>query len=205
VAVQDSVDEVFNAFSTGTVPQPANYMALGRIANLTATQNYSAAQSAGNISPMFAWDGSTTLRRNDVNNLNDYSWTSSWWGWSTWTLLQNYSPNTPTGYPSPPTTAPVVSSSGWQSNKSVPPNWVQGAQVRYAVSIVNNLYESNIGPWGTFTVVGANQAFPTLTGLPVGPAGTLIRRIYRQFTGTPCTYVGEIADNTTTTFIDNSN
>jgi len=204
-AVQDSVDEVFNVFSTGTVPQPDDYKALGRIANLTAAQDNSTAQTAGNISPMFVWDGSTTLRRNDVNNLNDYSWTSSWWGWSTWALLKRYKPNSPTGYPSPPTTAPTVSPNGWQSGQSVPPNWVQGQQVRYAVSILNNLYESNIGPWGAFTVVGANQAYPTLNGVPVGPAGILKRRIYRQFINSPCTYVGEIADNTTTTFIDNSN
>jgi hypothetical protein len=204
VAVQDSVDEVFNAFSTGTVPQPADYLALTRIANLTAAQNYPGAQAAGNISPMFAWDGSTTLRRNDVNNLNDYSWTSSWWGWSTWTLLQKYSPNTPTGFATPPATAPAVSPNGWQSNQSVPPNWVQGTQVRYAASVVNNLYESNLGPWGAFTTVGANQAYPTLTGVPLGPAGTLMRRVYRQFANTPYTYVGQIADNTTTTFIDNN-
>jgi hypothetical protein len=205
VAVQDSVDEVFGAFNTGTVPQPANYLALTRIANLTAAQNYSGAQAAGNISPLFAWNGSTTIRRNDVNNLNDYSWTSSWWGWSTWTLLQKYNPNTPTGYLQPPTGSPAVSPSGWQSNQSVPPNWVAGAQVRYAVSVVNNLYESDIGPWppgGAFTTVAANQAYPTLTGVPVGPAGTVARRIYRQFINTPETYVGQIADNTTTTFID---
>ena len=204
-AVQDSVDEVFNAFNTGTVPQPENYTALGRIANLTVAQNNSGAQTAGNISPMFAWNGSATIRRNDVNNLNDYSWTSSWWGWSTWTLLQKYKPNTPTGYPLPPTTAPAVSPSGWQSSQSVPPNWVKGARVRYAVSMVSNLYESDIGPWGAFTVVGANQAYPTLNGVPVGPAGIQKRRIYRQFGNTPCIFIGEIADNTTTTFIDNSN
>jgi len=204
VAVQDSVDEVFGAFNSGTVPQPADYLALKRIANLTAAQNRSGAQAAGNVSPLFAWNGSTTIRRNDTNNLNDYSWTDNWWGWSTWTLLQSYNPNTPTGFAQPPTGSPAVSPSGWQSTHSVPPNWVQGAQVRYAASVVNNLYESNIGPWGAWTTVAANQAYPTLTGVPVGPAGTLARRIYRQFLNTPCTYVGQVSDNTTTTFVDNS-
>jgi hypothetical protein len=88
-------------------------------------------------------------------------------------LLARYNPDTPTGYSSPPTTAPTVSPNGWQSGQSVPPSWVQGQQVRYAVSILNSLYESNIGPWGAFTVVGANQAYPTLNGVPEGPAGTL--------------------------------
>ena len=40
--------------------------------------------------------------------------------------------------------------------------------------------------------------------MPVGPAGTLARQIYRQFVNMPETYVGQIADNTTTTFIDNT-
>ena len=204
VAVQDSVDEVFNAFNTGTVPQPANYLALSRIADFTAAQKSSGAQAAGNISPLFAWTGSTTIRRNDVANLNDYSWTSNWWGWSTYALLRNYTPNTPTGYLQPPAGSPAVSPNGWQSTQSAPPNWVAGAQVRYAASVVNTLYESDIGPWGAFTTVAANQAYPTLTGVPVGPAGTTMRRIYRQFINTPCTYVGQIADNTTTTFIDNT-
>ena len=132
-------DEVFGAFNTGTVPQPANYLALTRIANLTAARNFPA-EAAGNISPLFAWNGSTVVRRKDVNNLNDYSWTSDWYGWSTYYLLEKqYNPNTPTGYLQPPTGSPAVSPNGWQSTQSVPPNWIQNAQVRYAVSMVNNL------------------------------------------------------------------
>ncbi len=126
-AVQDSVDEVFNAFNTGFVPQPENYLPLARIANLTAARDYSAAQAAGNLSPLFAWNGSATVRRNDVNDLNDYSWTTDWWGWSTWAaLLMDYHPNTPTGYPQPPAGSPAVSPGGWQSNRSVPPRLGRG-------------------------------------------------------------------------------
>jgi hypothetical protein len=203
LAVQDSVDEVLHAFTNATVREPADYLALTRVANLTAAQNYSGALAAGNISPLFAWNGSAVLRRNDVENLNDYSWTGDWYGVTTLALLEIYNTNTPTGYPQPPTGSPAISSNGWQSTQSVLPNWIQGAQVHYAVSIVNNLYESDIGPWAAFTVVGANQAYPTLT-VPVGPAGTVARRIYREFANKPCTYVGQIADNTTTTFIDNT-
>jgi hypothetical protein len=203
--VQQSVDEVFQAFNTGNVPQPAAYVALTRIANLAAAQNSGGAQAAGNISPLFVASGNTVLRRNDVNNLNDYSWTDSWWGWSTLSLMKtSYAPNPPQGYPQPPAAAPLISPNGWQLNHSVPPNWVSGAQVRYAVSFVLNLYESNPGPWSAYVTVGADQAFPTVTNIPIGPAGTVGRRIYREFVGTPCTYVGQIPDNVTTTFIDNT-
>lgn len=204
IGVQESVNEVFAAFLTGAAPDPADYRALNRIPNLAQATNRDGAQAAGNNSPLFAWDGTTVQRRNDVNNLNDYTWTTSWWGWSTLSLLKaSYAPNPPQGYPQPPTAAPAVSPTGWQSQQSVPPNWVAGAQVRYAVSFVAQLYESNPGPWGAWTTVAANQAFPTLTGVPTGPAGTLMRRVYRQFQNTPFTYVGQVADNVTTTFIDN--
>lgn len=204
VAVQESIDEVFAAFNTGAVPQPANYAALTRIPNLTNAADRTTAQASGNVSPLFTWDGSVVLRRNNVDDLNDYSWTSSWWAWSTLILMQSYSPNQPQGYPAPPTTSPAVSPTGWQGNQSAPPNWVAGAQVRYAVSFVANLYESNPGPWCPTTTVAANQSFPTLTGVPTGPAGTLARRVYREFQGAPYSYVGQIADNTTTTFIDDN-
>lgn len=203
IAVQESVDEVFQAFETGVVPDPAAYRALARIPNLAQASNRTGAQAAGNVSPLFAWDGATVVRRNDINNLDDYSWTASWWAWSTLSLIEaSYNPNPPQGYPQPPGAGPVVSPNGWQSQQSVPPNWVAGAQVRYAVSFVTDLYESNPGPWGATATVAANQAFPTLTGLPTGPAGTLMRRIYRQFLNAPYAYVGQIADNTTTTFVD---
>jgi hypothetical protein len=203
-AVQDSSDEVYLAFSTGQVPAPANYVALQRIANLQIVSDSSQAQALGNNSPMFVVSGATVLRRNDVNNLNDYSWTGSWWGWSTELLLKStYSPNPPTGYPSLPNTAPALSTTGWQSSQAVPPNWINGNQVRYAVSFLTLLYESNPGPWGTWVTI-QNQAFPTLTGIPTGSAGTVGRRIYRQFQGSTYSYVGQISDNTTTTFIDNN-
>jgi hypothetical protein len=204
VAVQESVDEVFTAFLSGAAPDPTAYRALNRIPNLAQAADHNAAQAAGNNSPLFFWDGTTVQRRNDINNLNDYSWTASWWAWSTLSLLQaTYAPNPPQGYPQPPAAAPTVSPNGWQSQQSAPPNWVAGAQVRYAVSYVAQLYESDPGPWAATVTVAANQAFPTITGVPVGPAGTLMRHVYRQFLTTPYTYVGQIADNVTTTFIDN--
>ena len=70
-----------------------------------------------------------------------------------------------------------------------------------SVSVVNDRYESNLGRWSEFAIVGANRAYPTLT-VPPGPDGTLKRRIYRQFRQRHFTCVGEIPDNKTTTFID---
>lgn len=202
LAVQASVDEIFTTFSSGVAPQPAAYGALQHIPNLANARDETSAQASGNISPLFYWDGNVVSRRNDVSSLNDYSWTSSWWGWSTLALLQTYDPPPPQGFPNAPAVAPAVSAAGWQSAQSVPPNWVQGAQVRYAFSFVAPLYESAMCPWSPVTTVGANQAYPTLTGISAGPAGTTARRVYRQFGTTPPVYVGQIPDNATTTFID---
>jgi len=193
-AVQESVTEVFDAFHTGTVPPPENYRALRLVADLVKAKDPSGARAAGNISPLFVWNGSVLLRRNDVNNLNDYSWNTDWWGWSTLLLLQSsdYSPPPPQGYLQPPTTSPKASANGGQS----------GAQVCYAASFVDKLYESDPGPWGNFVTVRALQSV-SLTDVPTGPPGTTSRRIYR-FANQPCTYAGEIRDNTTTTFVDNA-
>ncbi len=78
VAVQESVDEIFAAFVNGTNPQPTAYAAMARIPNLAQAADRTTAQANGNISPLFSWDGSVVLRRNNVDDLNDYSWTSSW-------------------------------------------------------------------------------------------------------------------------------
>ena len=49
----------------------------------------------GNLVKWLKAEGDKVLRRKDVNNLNDKQWTNDWWGWSTYLLLQNYTPNTP--------------------------------------------------------------------------------------------------------------
>jgi hypothetical protein len=160
-------------------------------------------QAARNTSPLFAMVNSNALRRTNVNNLDDHDWTGNWWVSSTlWLLRNNYSPGPPRGYPLPPTTSPAVDPNGWKSNHSVPPNWENGARVRYAVSFVAEVYESDPGPWCGYVTV-MDQAYPALTGIALGPAGTLGRRIYRQFQDRPFTYVGEIPNNTATRFEDN--
>ena len=170
---------------------------------LGSARNPSDEQANGNTSPLFAMVNSKLMRRNDLNNLSDYSWTSSWWGWSTLQLLlRKYKAPHPQFYPFPPSTAPAVDSEGWQSTLSDRPDWIGVTRVRYAVSFVTQFYESDPGPWCEYVNVGSDQTCPTLTGIPIGPNGTLGRRIFRQFEGEWYSNIGQLKDNTTTTFID---
>lgn len=206
-AIQASANEVYSAFTTGNVIPIANMQVLQWTPNpIGSAYTWEMSQAAGNISPMFVDSGSSVQMRNFYNNLNSYGWTSVWTGWLALSLLEtNYNPPPPQNYPQPPTTAPAIQPNGWQSTTSSPP-WVAGAQVRYAVSfttgqVPSNGYESEPGPWSPYVTVAANQAVPTLT-VPLGPAGTAYRYIYRQFSGQSYSFVGSVGDNTTTTFID---
>ncbi|WP_409318488.1 phospholipase, partial [Pseudomonas sp. KCJK9016] len=84
-AVQDSADEVYAAYSSGSVPTTFN--ALQRLPDLTAVLD-----PANNFSPLFRLQGNKVLRRKDVNNLNDTATVDDWWGWSTYLLLKDYQP-----------------------------------------------------------------------------------------------------------------
>ncbi|WJK10795.1 phospholipase [Pseudomonas fluorescens] len=84
-AVQDSADEVYAAYSSGSVPTTSN--ALQRLPDLTAVLD-----PANNFSPLFRLQGNKVLRRKDVNNLNDTATVDDWWGWSTYLLLKDYHP-----------------------------------------------------------------------------------------------------------------
>ncbi|MDD0971300.1 MULTISPECIES: phospholipase [Pseudomonas] len=85
-AVQDSADEVYAAYSSGTVPTTFN--ALQRLPDLTFVMNLT-----NNFSPLFRLQGNKVLRRKDVNNLNDTTTVDDWWGWSTYLLLKDYHPS----------------------------------------------------------------------------------------------------------------
>lgn len=201
-AAQLSADEVFQAFSTGTAVAPAQYAALTVIPDLAAIQNN--LQPGLNYSPMFVAQGKTVVRRNDLNNPLDFSWNDSWWGWSTlsWLQAKYQGPNWQIGPMKTPGAAPAISPTGWQSASPVPPNWVNGNQVRYCVSFVDGLNETNPGPWGAYVTLN-NQFLPTVTGIPTDPTGTAkARNVYREFVGKPFQYVGTLADNISTTFID---
>ncbi|WP_085746912.1 phospholipase [Pseudomonas sp. R45(2017)] len=86
LAVQDSADEVYAAYSSGNVPTTFN--ALQRLPDLTAVLD-----PANNFSPLFRLQGNKVLRRKDVNNLNDTATVDDWWGWSTYLLLKDYHPS----------------------------------------------------------------------------------------------------------------
>lgn len=201
-AVQASADEVWQAFFTGQPVAPADFVALTMIADLTDVQQYGS-DSTTNTSPMFAPSGSTVVERTNLNDLDNYAWTSSWTGLGTLAWLQlHYAPAPPTGMVAVPASAPSISS--WTQSSSVPPNWVSGNTVRYAVSFTNadGMWESATGPWAAYATI-ADEAFPTLDDIPTDPTGTATgRNIWRQFGTDPLTFVGSIGDNVTTTFTD---
>lgn len=196
-ALQASANEVFQAFNSGALPVPDSYGALRVAADLQAVVD---SQVAGNFAPLFALRNGKLLRRADVNNLNDQNQIDSWWGWSTYLLLKDYTPNTPSGYLEAPAAAPGIHSDGWQTQVPSQPNWLPGHAVRYAVSVVNGLNESYIGPWSDYAEL--NDRFqPTLT-VPVDNSGnSTARHLFRQFRGGSPELIASL-DTATTTYID---
>lgn len=77
---------------------------------------------------------------------------------------------------------------------------------RYLVTYVNsNVVQSDVSPISTTLTVTSGAV--TLTSIPLAPAsyGVNSRKIYRTVTsGAVFKYLGEIADNTTTTYSDNA-
>lgn len=203
IAVQVSADEIFATFLTGQMPQdPSMYEALSYAPNITQVQDYQN-NPLGNFSPMFVLDGGSVQCRADLNNLNLHQWSSIWTTGDVASYLHSshYQPNQPTAYIAPPTTAPAISPTGWNATQPIPPNWVSGGQVRYFVSFASADYESKVGPPCAYYTL-SNQFEPSLTNIPLGPAGVTSRVIYREFLGSPIELCGKIADNTTTTFAD---
>ena len=102
-----------------------------------------------------------------------------------------------------PTGSPTVS--GFTANQPQA-SWKNGVLARYGVSFYDANYETEIGPFTAYDPESRFFAFGKLTDLPIGPAATtpvLGRRIYRQFNdGSEPVQVGDIPDNTTTTFTD---
>ena len=87
--------------------------------------------------------------------------------------------------------------------------WIAGNMVRYAVSFYSENKESFIGPWTEWQKF--THAMPKLTNIPIGPAATKGRKIYRQFwryneleRAGKVEVIHAIHDNTTTTYQDNN-
>lgn len=193
LAVQRSADEVFETFLSGSLPAPSSYVALKYLPDLNAVK-----KPAGNFSGLFVLDGNKVLRRSDVNNLNDSNRIDNWWGWSTYLLLKDYTPNKPAGYLESPAAAPTIQADGWQSQTPSEPNWLPGNAVRYAFSYTNGLNESYIGPWSVY--VELSERFQPTLNVPGNGAS---RNLFRQFRGGSPELIGSI-DAHTTTFIDHN-
>lgn len=194
LAVQRSADEIFSSYLGGSLPAPASYAALKVAPDLDAAKS-------GNFSPLFVAKGNQVLRRSDVNNLNDSKTIDNWWGWSTYLLLKNYSPNKPAGYLDTPGAVPSILADGWQSHTPSEPNWLPGQAVRYAVSETNGLNESYIGPWSAY--VELSDSFQPTLAIPAGTTngGASGRNVFRQFRGGSPELIGSI-DKNATRFID---
>ena len=87
-------------------------------------------------------------------------------------------------------------------------NGAQTGDVNYRITYVNSYaVESDISP-ATTTLTVASTATVSLSAIPLAPTsfGVGSRRIYRLDAGTASTYkrVATIADNTTTTYLDNT-
>ncbi|MEN2990541.1 hypothetical protein WG926_19670 [Tistrella sp. BH-R2-4] len=198
--VQASADEIWEACNNGSAVGPQDFAALSLIPDLTAVINH---LNPDNYAALFYAGDNTIYCRNTLANLNDHSWTTVWVGATTAAKLALYKPNNPTGYLDPPTTAPVLDPSGWQSRTPVPPQWMDGRRVRYAFSWTNDLNESYIGPWSDWITL-QGQYFPTLI-VPVDPTGRAAgRNVFRQFEGGLQEQAGSIDDNVSTRFVDNA-
>lgn len=198
--VQASADEIWEACNNGSAVAPQDFAALSLIPDLATVTDH---LNPDNYAALFYAGDNTIYRRNTLSNLNDHSWTKTWVGAATLAQLALYKPNNPAGYLDPPTAAPVLDPSGWQSRTPVPPQWVDGNRVRYAFSWTNDLNQSYIGPWSDWITL-QGQYFPTLI-VPVDPTGRAAgRNVFRQFEGGLQEQAGSIDDNVSTRFIDNA-
>lgn len=84
-ALQQSADELFDAYQTGVLPDKFRVLELVPHAQQINDENNV------DIVPMFYWDerSKQLFRRTDLSNPYDKHWTSSWWGWSTLLILKS--------------------------------------------------------------------------------------------------------------------
>ena len=83
--LQQSADEIFDAYSSGSIPEKSNVLDMIPYASPLNDENNL------DITPMFYWDeeNKQLFRRTDLSNPYDKRLTSSWWGWSTLVLLKS--------------------------------------------------------------------------------------------------------------------
>jgi hypothetical protein len=112
----------------------------------------------------------------------------------------------------PPSTVVTTNPNDWTANLPIG-KWVSGFMVRYAVSYVDAQgNETDRGPW-TPWFTNSTRALPVLFNVPLDASHRAVeRKIYRQFyadvdNANPeggVELVGQLADNTTTQFTDQS-
>lgn len=84
-AAQNSVDEVFEAYQTGSA------IVTDRVTPLLPWADEEKNAANVDISTLFYWDSitNTVLRRTTTADYFDRNWTGNWWGWSTLLQLRN--------------------------------------------------------------------------------------------------------------------
>jgi len=199
-AVQASVDEVFDAYTSGTAAT-GGYAALALIPDLAALADH---ESTANYSALFIPKGDTVYARDSYSDLNVHRWTR-WWTTET-TLaeltLLDHDTTRPAGYLVPPVAPPEIIR--WNAKAPGRP-WIEGVRVRYAISFFDlragALNESMTGPWCPFAT--CREQFEPTVAVPTDPSGRAQgRRIYRQFLGGVFTRVGQVDGNAPATFTD---
>lgn len=116
------------------------------------------------------------------------------------------------GVPNSPQTPP--SQSVW-TRQSSGGSFINGNKVSYAVSFVNEVGESKLGPWSEWQVIDGANSGPQLTNIPTDPiqymaSPTIARNIYRRFVilvnqlevATVPIMIGTLNDNTGSVFTD---
>ncbi|MFW9080726.1 phospholipase [Pseudomonas sp. P2757] len=214
LALQASVNEVFDVFKTGGVNiDTSKYAALKFIPKLALLKK---GVDTKNFPPLFYCDnGSETIYcRRVIMSLLTPSWISDWGTIATYNLTEDLvklvkegkDPRKPADYVEAPS-APITVNK-WTSSKEDLPNWKAGNMVRYAYSFEAGVNESYLGEWLGY--VRLSDGFKPILNIPRGPKNITRRKIYRQFhlrDGDAVTimdpeYVGTIGDNTNLTYVD---
>jgi hypothetical protein len=86
-AVQASADDVWAAFETGDLRTSALAIVPDLARLLDVRDGIKDPSTAQTYSPLFRMQDGKLCRRTDVTNLRDFTWTSDWWGWTTFIAL----------------------------------------------------------------------------------------------------------------------
>jgi hypothetical protein len=98
-------------------------------------------------------------------------------------------------YLDPPAAAPITAVTALTGG------FLFAGNYQYVVTFVNTVGETNFGPASIVLLVTANDIV-TVSNIPLGPAGTIARGVYRTRVGGATFFLdGYVNDNTTTTYV----